>query len=88
MFYFKRQFADSCKKALVPHAASKQLSEAAAVTCVRLCKTSTYINISDSNNVVFTLVQSVINDLKVNLMYPVELFMYFYPLSYFKSNCH
>lgn len=49
-----------------PHGnSSKQLTEAAAVTCVKLCKASTYINILDSNNVAFTLVQSVINDLKV-----------------------
>ena len=63
----KRQFIDNVKKALVPHNSSKQLTEAAAVTCVKLCKASTYINILDSNNVVFTLVQSVINDLKMLL---------------------
>jgi neurofibromin 1 len=63
----KRQFIDNVKKALVPHSSSKQLTEAAAVTCVKLCKASTYINILDSNNVVFTLVQSVINDLKMLL---------------------
>lgn len=65
IFFLQRQFVDSVKKALVPHAVSKQLCEAAAVTCVRLCKTSTYINILDSNNVVFSLVQNVISDLKV-----------------------
>ncbi|KAL3223249.1 hypothetical protein MRX96_027662 [Rhipicephalus microplus] len=53
----KRQFIDNVKKALVPHGTSKQLTEAAAVTCVKLCKASTYINILDSNNVVFALVQ-------------------------------
>lgn len=63
----KRNFIDNVKKALIPHSSSKQLTEAAAVTCVKLCKASTYINILDSNNVVFTLVQSVINDLKLLL---------------------
>lgn len=66
----KRQFIDSVKKALVPHSSGKQLTEAAAVTCVKLCKASTYINILDSNNVVFVLVQSVINDLKMLLFNP------------------
>lgn len=56
---------DSLKKALSPHSSSKQLTEAAAVTCVKLCKVSTYINILDRNNVVFLLVQNVFNDLKV-----------------------
>ncbi|GFX02303.1 neurofibromin [Trichonephila clavipes] len=72
--YRKRQFVDSVKKALVPHSSSKQQCEAAAVTCVRLCKTSTYINILDSNNVVFSLVQSVINDLKMLLFNPCKPF--------------
>ncbi|KPM02360.1 neurofibromin-like protein [Sarcoptes scabiei] len=63
----KRTFIENVKKSLVPHSSSKQLIEAAAVTCVKLCKASTYINILDSNNVIFTLVQSVINDLKLLL---------------------
>lgn len=63
----KKQFIDSIKRNVGPHGnSSKQLTEAAAVTCVKLCKASTYINILDSNNVAFTLVQSVINDLKVS----------------------
>ncbi|XP_067128062.1 neurofibromin isoform X2 [Centruroides vittatus] len=70
----KRQFVDSVKKALGPHTSSKQLSEAAAVTCVKLCKISTYINILDSNNVVFSLVQAVINDLKQLLFNPSKPF--------------
>lgn len=61
----KKQFIDSVKRAVGPHSTSKQQTEAAAVTCVKLCKASTYINILDSNNVAFTLVQSVLNDLKV-----------------------
>lgn len=62
----KKQFIDAVKRCISPHGnSSKQLTEAAAVTCVKLCKASTYINILDSNNVAFTLVQSVINDLKV-----------------------
>ncbi|KAK6622690.1 hypothetical protein RUM43_008532 [Polyplax serrata] len=63
----KKQFIDSVKRAIGPHGASKQLTEAAAITCVKLCKASTYINILDSNNVVFTLVQSIINDVKALL---------------------
>lgn len=63
----KKQFIDAIKRGIGPHGnSSKQLTEAAAVTCVKLCKASTYINNKDSNNVAFTLVQSVINDLKVN----------------------
>ena len=62
--------SDSLKKALVPHGTSKALTEAAAVTAVKLCKVSTYIHFLDSGNVVFALVQSVLNDLKVvNLLY-------------------
>lgn len=63
----KRQFIDSVKRALASHSSNKQLTESAAVTCVKLCKASTYINILDSNNVVFALVQSIINDLKMLL---------------------
>lgn len=71
----QRQFIDSVKKALVPHGTSKQLTEAAAVTCVKLCKASTYINILDSNNVVFALVQVVINDLKVGFSHLLKPFL-------------
>ncbi|XP_074600003.1 neurofibromin 1 isoform X2 [Brevipalpus obovatus] len=73
-YYRKRQFIDNVKKALVPHSSSKQLTETAAVTCVKLCKASTYISIFDSNNVVFTLVHSVINDLKMLLFNPSKPF--------------
>ncbi|XP_047489156.1 neurofibromin-like [Penaeus chinensis] len=66
----KKQFIDQLKKALVPHNISRHLTEAAAVTCVKLCKIATYININDSNNVVFVLVQSVISELK-NLLFNV-----------------
>ncbi|CAL8136053.1 unnamed protein product [Orchesella dallaii] len=70
----KKQFMDSLKKALSPHSSSKQLTEAAAVTCVKLCKVSTYINILDRNNVVFLLVQNVFNDLKLLLFNPIKPF--------------
>ncbi|XP_035709221.1 neurofibromin isoform X4 [Folsomia candida] len=70
----KKQFIDSLKKALLPHSSSKQLTEAAAVTCVKLCKVSTYINILDRNNVIFLLVQSVFNDLKLLLFNPCKPF--------------
>ena len=58
------KFADSVRKALLPHGGGKTVTEAAVVTCVKLCKAATYINILDSNNVIFSLVQSVISDLK------------------------
>ena len=60
----KRQFIDSVRKALLPHGGQKKDAEAAVVTCVKLCKAATYINILDSNNVIFSLVQSIISDLK------------------------
>ena len=63
----KKQFIDDLKRALVAghHGSNKHLTDGAAVTCVRLCKASTYINTSDSTNVLFLLVQSVVQDLKV-----------------------
>jgi len=62
----KKQFIDSVKRAVGSHGASKQQTEAAVVTCVKLCKASTYINvIFDANHTAFILVQSIINDLKV-----------------------
>ncbi|XP_046596266.1 neurofibromin isoform X2 [Neodiprion lecontei] len=71
----KKQFIDSVKRGLGMHGgSSRQLVEAAAVTCVKLCKASTYINILDSNNVAFTLVQNVINDLKALLFNPCKPF--------------
>lgn len=58
---------DGLKKGLTSQSSSKQLTESAAIACVKLCKASTFINISDSNNVTFQLVQTVIKDLKVNI---------------------
>lgn len=70
----KKHFVEGIKKGLGAHASSKQLTESAAIACVKLCKVSTYINICDSNNVTFQLVQSVINDLKALLFNPVKPF--------------
>lgn len=71
----KRAFIDSVKRGVGTHGnASKQIAESAAITAVKLCKASTYININDSNNVAFMLVQSVINDLKCLLFNPVKPF--------------
>lgn len=70
----KKHFMEGIKKGLGPHASSKQLSESAAIACVKLCKASTYINIADSSNVTFQLVQSVINDLKTLLFNPLKPF--------------
>ncbi|XP_057319291.1 neurofibromin [Microplitis mediator] len=61
----KKQFIDGVKRGLGMHggSSSRSLTEAAVVTCVKLCKASTYINNSDSSNVIFTLVRQVITDL-------------------------
>ncbi|XP_040571379.1 neurofibromin isoform X2 [Lepeophtheirus salmonis] len=66
----KKQYVDTVKRALSPHE-NKALREAAAVACVKLCKSATYINIKDSNNVIFSLVKTVINDLK-NLLFKAD----------------
>lgn len=64
--FFQKHFIDDVKKTISNHhSVNKQLAEGAAVTCVRLCKASTYISIHDRLNVLFSLVQSVIGDLKV-----------------------
>merc|ERR1719402_988777 len=68
----KKHFIDAIKKSLQSHGSSnKTIIEAGAITCVKLCKAATYINVLDSNNVIFSLVQTVINDLK-NLLFKVE----------------
>ena len=59
----KQKFIMSVKRALTPHGKAAT-TEAAAVTCVKLCKAATYINILDSNNVIFSFIQAVIGDLK------------------------
>ncbi|KAG7207079.1 hypothetical protein KM043_000959 [Ampulex compressa] len=71
----KKQFIDSVKRGLGMHgSSSRQLAEAAAVTCIKLCKASTYINNLDSSNVIFTLVQHVMSDLMALLFNPCKLF--------------
>lgn len=71
----KKQFIDSVKRGLGIHSSSgRQLVEAAAVTCIKLCKASTYVNNLDSNNVIFTLVQHVMNDLMALLFNPGKVF--------------
>ncbi|XP_072402893.1 neurofibromin isoform X3 [Diabrotica undecimpunctata] len=70
----KKMFIDNIKKCISPHGNSKQLTEAAAVTCVKLCKASTYIKVLDPNNVTFVLVQSILNDLKALLFNPQKPF--------------
>ncbi|XP_053968460.1 neurofibromin isoform X3 [Anastrepha ludens] len=69
-----KQFIEGVKRGLGPHSPSKQVTEYAAIACVKLCKASTYVNINDSNNVIFKLVQYVINDLKALLFNPVKPF--------------
>ncbi|XP_057670020.1 neurofibromin isoform X1 [Diorhabda carinulata] len=70
----KKVFIDNIKRCLGAHGNSKQFTEAAAVTCVKLCKASTYIRILDSNNVTFVLVQSILSDLKSLLFNPQKPF--------------
>ncbi|CAD5126032.1 DgyrCDS14209 [Dimorphilus gyrociliatus] len=72
----KKQYIEEVKKSLTSghHGTHKQLTEGAAVTCVKLCKASTYVNIKDRTNVLFHLVQSVLSDLKVLLFNPGKPF--------------
>ncbi|KAK2111452.1 Neurofibromin 1 [Saguinus oedipus] len=64
---------DSLRKALAGHGGSRQLTESAAIACVKLCKASTYINWED-NSVIFLLVQSMVVDLKNLLFNPSKPF--------------
>lgn len=62
----KKQFIDNVKRNIKMHgsSSSRQLTEAAAIACVKLTKAATYINRAESNsNVVLTLVQQMIDDL-------------------------
>ncbi|XP_058856878.1 neurofibromin isoform X2 [Acipenser ruthenus] len=69
----KKLFLDNLRKALAGHGVSKQLTESAAIACVKLCKASTYINWED-NSVIFLLVQSMVVDLKALLFNPGKTF--------------
>jgi len=66
----QKQFIDELKRVLSQHHGhSRALTEGAAVTCVKLCKSSTYVNITDRANVLFVLVHTVNQDLKVSLVH-------------------
>nr|XP_015222805.1 PREDICTED: neurofibromin [Lepisosteus oculatus] len=69
----KKLFLDNLRKALTGHGGSKQLTESAAIACVKLCKASTYINWED-HSVIFLLVQSMVVDLKALLFNPGKPF--------------
>uniref|UniRef100_A0A8C3HJW0 Neurofibromin n=1 Tax=Chrysemys picta bellii TaxID=8478 RepID=A0A8C3HJW0_CHRPI len=69
----KKLFLDNLRKALASHSGSRQLTESAAIACVKLCKASTYINWED-NSVIFLLVQSMVDDLKTLLFNPCKPF--------------
>ncbi|XP_075145354.1 neurofibromin 1 isoform X2 [Haematobia irritans] len=69
-----KQFIESVKRGLGPHSPSKLVTESAVIASVRLCKAATYVNINDSNNVIFKLVQYIINDIKALLFNPVKPF--------------
>ena len=70
----QKQFTDELKRVLTSHQ-PRQLLEAAVVTCVKLCKAATYINITDGTNVLFRLVQSVVQDIKVRYSAAWVVFM-------------
>lgn len=63
----KKQFVDMLKRNVNVHSSStsKHHVETSAIALVKLCKASTYINLQHSNNNIFSLVQTVFNDLKV-----------------------
>ncbi|KAF0022471.1 neurofibromin isoform X1 [Scophthalmus maximus] len=69
----KKLFLDSLRKALAGQGGSKQLTESAAIACVKLCKASTYINWED-HSTIFLLVQSIVMDLKALLFNPAKPF--------------
>ncbi|XP_044286035.1 neurofibromin isoform X4 [Varanus komodoensis] len=69
----KKLFLDNLRKALAGHSGSRQLTESAAIACVKLCKASTYISWED-NSVIFLLVQSMVVDLKNLLFNPSKPF--------------
>ncbi|XP_056592096.1 neurofibromin isoform X2 [Triplophysa dalaica] len=69
----KKLFLENLRKALTGHGGSKQLTESAAIACVKLCKASTYINWED-HSVIFLLVQSIVVDLKALLFNPTKPF--------------
>lgn len=62
----KKLFIETVKRGISPHGnPGKQAVEVATVTFVKLCKSCTYINGSDSITV-FTLIENVANDLIVS----------------------
>ncbi|KAM9442690.1 neurofibromin-like isoform 7-T10 [Salvelinus alpinus] len=69
----KKLFLESLRKALAGQGGSKQLTESAAIACVKLCKASTYINWEDHSGI-FLLVQSIVVDLKALLFNPTKPF--------------
>ncbi|XP_051540739.1 neurofibromin isoform X1 [Myxocyprinus asiaticus] len=69
----KKLFLENLRKALSGHGGSKQLTESAAIACVKLCKASTYINWED-HSFIFVLVQSIVVDLKGLLFNPGKPF--------------
>jgi len=71
----KRRFIDEVKKSLATSShGSKQMTEAAAVTAIKLCRASTYVNIRDSSHIIFQLVQSVVSDLRFLMFNPAKPF--------------
>lgn len=75
-FAKKKAFIENVKRSLIMHGSSnRHFVEAAAITCVKLCKASTYISLSqETENVIFTLVKQVISDLTTLLFNPNKPF--------------
>lgn len=61
----KKNYIDNIKKSLSLHSNNKQSVEAAVIAGVKLCKASTYVSTLEPTNRIFTLVQTVMVDLKV-----------------------
>lgn len=64
----KKNFVDELRKAVNPQYYKSTISEGAVVACIKMCKASTYVKSAESSNVLFTLVKSVVLDLKVSML--------------------
>lgn len=69
----KKTYIDNIKKSLGLHSNNKQSIEAAIIAGVKLCKASTYVSTLESTNKIFSLVQSIMTDLKVKWHFTLHL---------------
>ncbi|KRX68358.1 Neurofibromin, partial [Trichinella sp. T9] len=71
----KKVFFDSIKKTMSQghsHTCKHHLLSSACIAGVKLCKAAIYVNVVDSANVFFALLQSIITDLKSYLFNPIK----------------